>query len=66
MLQFITTGNEENDQDNIDLLADGITERATHLYTSYHEQITSQNKRLTKDIKKAKGNEKQEQEQRKN
>ena len=53
MLQFITTGDEENDQEYIDLLADGITERATHLHESYQAQMKDQNKRLTKDIKKA-------------
>ena len=39
MLQFITSGNEEEDMEHIEMLADGILERIQHIYKGHQSTI---------------------------
>ena len=55
MLQFITSGNDEEDLENIGMLADGIHERINHIYKSHESEIKAHHEAVKKELKKAKG-----------
>ena len=65
MLQFITSGDEEDDLDNIGLLAEGILERINHIYKSHENEIKAHHEAIKKELEKAKGQAKQDLEKRK-
>ena len=65
MLQFITSGNDEEDMEHIEMLADGILERIQHIYKGHQSTIEAQQKDIKNKIKKAKGKTKEDLEQRK-
>ena len=65
MLQFITSGNDEEDMENIEMLASGILERIHHIYKGHQSEIEAHQKAITKEMKNAKGKTKEDLQQRK-
>jgi len=48
MIQFICTGDEKTDRENMELLADGIYDRAKALYETYKKKINYDEMELRK------------------
>ena len=48
MIQFICTGDEKTDKENMELLADGIYDRAIALHSAYKKRINYEEMNLRK------------------
>ena len=48
MIQFICTGDEKADKENIELLADGINDRALALHSAYQKRMNFEETQLRK------------------
>ena len=53
MLVLITTGDDEKDAENIEMLADNIHQKAAQMHADYLKQLKINDKGLAKEIKKS-------------